>query len=86
MVAEPLADRGPVPHARAGRPGGIEGRLAGTAEAVDDRTCLLTMRGDDLHLIAVAVACLELGFDVLEPVELKERLHALGRRLLSSRI
>ncbi|TDE30798.1 HTH domain-containing protein [Nonomuraea mesophila] len=42
--------------------------------------------GWDTGRIAVAAAFLDVGFEVLEPVELKERLHALGRRLLSSRI
>jgi hypothetical protein len=36
--------------------------------------------------MAVAVAFLDVDFEVLEPVELKERLQVLGRRLLSSRI
>ncbi|MEU1728789.1 YafY family protein [Nonomuraea sp. NPDC005692] len=66
--------------------GRLAGRIGGEVEPVDETTCVLTMRGDDLHLMAVAVAFLDLDFEVLEPAELKERLHALGRRLLSSRI
>ncbi|HUR02283.1 MAG TPA: YafY family protein [Nonomuraea sp.] len=54
---------------------------SGIVEAVGDDTCVLTLRGDDLHLIAVVVAFLDLDFEVLEPVELKERMRALGRRL-----
>ncbi|MGN9841925.1 hypothetical protein ACTMTI_27740 [Nonomuraea sp. H19] len=46
----------------------------------------LTLRGDDLHLMAVVVAFLDVDFEVLEPAELRERLRVLGRRLLSSRI
>ncbi|WP_442941942.1 hypothetical protein [Nonomuraea sp. NBC_00507] len=36
--------------------------------------------------MSVVVAFLDVDFEVLEPVELKERLHILGQRLLSSRI
>ncbi|MEV4116076.1 YafY family protein [Nonomuraea sp. NPDC049695] len=61
-------------------------RTSGTVEPVDDRTCLLILRGDDLRLIAMAVAFLDVDFEVLEPGELKEQLRALGERLLSSRI
>ncbi|MEV0347535.1 YafY family protein [Nonomuraea sp. NPDC050680] len=59
----------------------VAGRTAGVVEPVGDDTCVLTLRGDDLHLIAVVVAFLDLDFEVLEPVELKERLRGLGRRL-----
>ncbi|SEH03309.1 Predicted DNA-binding transcriptional regulator YafY, contains an HTH and WYL domains [Nonomuraea solani] len=64
----------------------IDGQTSGTVEPVDERSCLLTLRGDDLHLIAVTVAFMGVGFEVLEPAELKDHLDALGRRLLSSRI
>ncbi|MEV1179101.1 WYL domain-containing protein, partial [Nonomuraea sp. NPDC049784] len=64
----------------------LAGRTSGAVEAVDDRTCLLTLRGDDLNLMAVVVAFLDVDFEVLEPVELKDRLRVLGERLLSSRI
>ncbi|MFB4274051.1 helix-turn-helix transcriptional regulator [Nonomuraea sp. MTCD27] len=62
------------------------GRTSGTLAPVGDDRCLLTLRGDDLHLMAVVVAFLDVDFQVIEPVELKEHLRALGRRLLSSRI
>ncbi|MBF8190805.1 YafY family transcriptional regulator [Nonomuraea sp. K274] len=64
----------------------IAGRTPGVIEPVDDRRCVLVLRGDDLHPMAVVVAFLDVDFEVLEPVELKERLRALGRRLMSSRI
>ncbi|MFI6922707.1 helix-turn-helix transcriptional regulator [Nonomuraea spiralis] len=64
----------------------LAGRIGGEIEPVDETTCVLTMRGDDLHLMAVVVAFLDVDFEVLEPAELKDRLRALGRRLLSSRI
>ncbi|KAB8194469.1 WYL domain-containing protein [Nonomuraea phyllanthi] len=64
----------------------LAGRTAGVVEPVDDRTCLLTLRGDDLRLMALAVAFLDVDVEVLEPAELKDHLRALGERLLSSRI
>ncbi|MGW4968130.1 helix-turn-helix transcriptional regulator [Nonomuraea sp. NPDC004186] len=64
----------------------IEGRTAGAVEPVDEHTCLLTLRGDDLRMMAMVVAFLDVDFEVLEPLELKEHLRALGERLLSSRI
>ncbi|GAA3600791.1 YafY family protein [Nonomuraea rosea] len=70
-------------HAPAAR---IAGRTAGTVEPDGDDRCVLTLRGDDLHLMAVVVAFLDVDFEVLEPPELRDRLHVLGRRLLSSRI
>ncbi|MFC5829894.1 helix-turn-helix transcriptional regulator [Nonomuraea insulae] len=70
-------------HAPAGR---LAGRTSGTLEPLGEDRCLLTLRGEDPHLMAVVVAFLDVDFEVLEPVELKEHLHALGRRLLSSRI
>jgi predicted DNA-binding transcriptional regulator YafY len=61
----------------------VAGRTSGVVEPVDGESCVLTLRGDDLHLMAVVVAFLDLDFEVLEPVELKESLHRLGRRLTS---
>jgi hypothetical protein len=49
----------------------IAGRTAGTVEPVDEHSCVLTLRGDDLHLMSVVVAFLDVDFEVLEPVELK---------------
>lgn len=63
----------------------IAGLTTGVVEPVDERSCLLTLRGDDLHVIAVVVAFLDVDFDVLDPPELRERLRDLARRL-SSRI
>ncbi len=64
----------------------MAGRTQGVIEAAGPDRCVLTLRGDDLHLMAVVVAFLDVDFEVIEPVELKDRLQALGRRLLSSRI
>ncbi|MGR6920623.1 helix-turn-helix transcriptional regulator [[Actinomadura] parvosata] len=61
----------------------VAGRVAGTVEPLDGERCLLTLRGDDPHLMAVVVAFLDVDFEVLEPVELKERLRALGSRLIA---
>ncbi|NRQ37227.1 YafY family transcriptional regulator [Nonomuraea sp. NN258] len=66
-------------HAPAAR---VAGLTAGTVEPVDEHRCVLTLRGDDPHLMAVVVAFLDLDFEVLEPAELKERLRVIGRRLL----
>ncbi|GAA3703388.1 YafY family protein [Nonomuraea antimicrobica] len=60
----------------------LAGQTSGTVEPVGDDRCVLTLRGDDLHLMAVVVAFLDVDFEVLDPPELKERLRALGRRLL----
>ncbi|AQZ64190.1 Transcriptional regulator, DeoR family [[Actinomadura] parvosata subsp. kistnae] len=59
----------------------VAGRVSGTVEPLDGERCLLTLRGDDPHTMAVVVAFLDVDFEVLEPVELKERLRALGSRL-----
>jgi predicted DNA-binding transcriptional regulator YafY len=64
----------------------VAARTSGAVEPAGEDSCVLTLRGDDLHLMAVVVAFLDLDFEVLEPPELKDRLHALGRRLLSTRI
>ncbi|MEO3868063.1 YafY family protein [Nonomuraea sp. B12E4] len=60
---------------------GLTGLTSGVVEPVDEDTCLLTLRGDALHPMAVVVAFLDVDFEVLEPVELKESLRALGKRL-----
>ncbi|PZG02992.1 helix-turn-helix transcriptional regulator [Nonomuraea aridisoli] len=62
----------------------VAGRTSGTVEPAGDDRCVLTLRGDDLRLMAVVVAFLDVGFEVLDPPELREHVHALGRRLLSS--
>ncbi|NUO96692.1 MAG: WYL domain-containing protein [Nonomuraea sp.] len=59
----------------------LAGRIAGSVEPVDETSCVLTMRGDDLHLMAVVVAFLDVDFEVLEPAGMKDRLRALGHRL-----
>ncbi|NJP94671.1 YafY family transcriptional regulator [Nonomuraea sp. FMUSA5-5] len=59
----------------------VAGRVSGTVEPLDGERCLLSLRGDDPHMMAVVVAFLDVDFEVLEPVELKERLRALGNRL-----
>ncbi|MER6945057.1 YafY family protein [Nonomuraea sp. NPDC000554] len=63
----------------------IPGSVTGVVEPVSDGTCVLTLRGDELRLIAITVAFLDVDFEVLEPVELEEWLDRLGRRLRSSR-
>ncbi|MFI6629012.1 helix-turn-helix transcriptional regulator [Nonomuraea fuscirosea] len=64
----------------------MAGRTQGLVEPAGPDRCVLTLRGDDPHLMAVVVAFLDVDFEVIEPVELKDHLQALGRRLLSSRI
>ncbi|WP_156326055.1 helix-turn-helix transcriptional regulator [Nonomuraea sp. SBT364] len=63
----------------------LAGRISGVVEPVDDESCLLTLRGDDLHLMAVMVAFLDVDFEVLEPDGLRDHLRSLGERL-STRI
>ncbi|SEL83184.1 helix-turn-helix transcriptional regulator [Nonomuraea pusilla] len=64
----------------------VAGRTSGTVEPVDERTCVLTLRGEEPRAMAIVVAFLDVDFEVLEPAELRDELRALGRRLLSSRI
>ncbi|WP_346113878.1 WYL domain-containing protein [Nonomuraea maheshkhaliensis] len=64
----------------------MAGRTQGVVEPAGPDRCVLTLRGDDPHLMAVVVAFLDVDFEVIEPVELKDRFQALGRRPLSSRI
>ncbi len=62
--------------------GAIEGRSSGVVTPVDENTCDLLLRGDDLGLIGVVVCFLDVDFEVLEPPELKDHLRRLARRLL----
>ena len=61
--------------------GEVAGRTPGVVEPAGDDACVLTLRGDDLGLIAAAVAFLDVDFEVLEPVELTGHLRRLGHRL-----
>ena len=50
-------------------------------EAIDERTTLLTTGSDHLDALVFHIGMLDVGFDVLEPPELRERMRALGDRL-----
>ena len=68
-------------HAPAGE---IEGRVPprwGTVTPIDASTCEFRTGDDDLGWLAVRVAMLGVDFDVHEPPELVDHLHALAARL-----
>jgi predicted DNA-binding transcriptional regulator YafY len=50
-------------------------------EALDERTTLLTTGSDNLDSIVFHIGMLDVDFRVLEPTELRERMHALAARL-----
>ncbi|NEA28425.1 WYL domain-containing protein, partial [Actinomadura bangladeshensis] len=50
-------------------------------EPVDDRTCVLRTAPDSLEWTALRIAYLDLGFEVREPAELRDRLAAMAARL-----
>jgi predicted DNA-binding transcriptional regulator YafY len=53
----------------------------GVLEAIDGATTMLTTGADDLDMIALHVAHLDIDFVVHEPVELRQRMLALATRL-----
>lgn len=50
-------------------------------EPVDDRTCVLRTAPDSLEWTALRIAYLDIGFEVREPAELRDRLAAMAARL-----
>ncbi|WP_433461323.1 helix-turn-helix transcriptional regulator [Spirillospora sp. CA-128828] len=50
-------------------------------EPVDDRSCVLRTAPDSLEWTALRIAYLDIGFEVREPPELRERLAAMAARL-----
>lgn len=56
----------------------------GVLEATDDGATVLTTGANDLDAIALHLGVLGLGFTVLEPVELIERLRVLADRLTAN--
>ena len=55
----------------------------GRIEPAGDRNCILHTGSHSLDEIALYVALLDVGFDVLDPPELADRIRALGDRLRS---
>lgn len=55
--------------------------LAGRLEAIDGRRCLLEAGAHSPGLLALHVALLGVEFEVLEPPELVDHLHALAARI-----
>ncbi len=55
----------------------------GSLEAFDDDRCLLTIGSDDLGWLARYLLSLPVGFEVLEPVELRELLAEIGTGLVA---
>ena len=53
----------------------------GRIEPADDRSCILHTGSHSLDEIALYVALMDVGFDVLDPPELAERIRTLGDRL-----
>ena len=66
-------------HAPASR---VAGWTMGIVEPVDSGSCVLSLGGETLHMIAVAVGLLDADFDVIEPPELAGHLRDLARRYL----
>jgi hypothetical protein len=58
----------------------VVGRTTGLLEAIDEHSCVLTLAGDSLGVIAVIVGLLDVDFDVLEPPELIEHIAGLADR------
>ena len=50
-------------------------------EAIDEQTTLLTTGSDNLDSIVFHIGMLDVDFRVLEPAELRERMHTLAARL-----
>jgi predicted DNA-binding transcriptional regulator YafY len=59
---------------------------SGLVEPVDDRTCTLHVGSESLDQIAIWLAVLGFDFDVHEPPELVEHVHALAERLARVRL
>jgi len=55
----------------------------GVLEAVDDRTTLLSVGGNDIDWLALHLGALDAPFRVLEPPELERRVIAIGRRMVA---
>ncbi len=53
-------------------------------EAIDERTTLLTTGSDHVDSLVFHIGMLDVDFRVLHPVELRERMRALGDRLSAS--
>jgi predicted DNA-binding transcriptional regulator YafY len=58
---------------------------AGALEPIDAERCEFRTSDDDLEWLALRIAMLGVDVEVHEPPELVEHLHALGRRLASTR-
>lgn len=58
----------------------LAGLTTGLVEPVDDDTCLLTLGGESLHLIAMVIGMLDADFVVVEPAELRGHLDRLAAR------
>jgi predicted DNA-binding transcriptional regulator YafY len=56
----------------------------GVLEAVDHDTTVLTTGADDLDWLALHLGALDVGFEVLEPLELRVRIAAIADRLAIS--
>ena len=56
----------------------------GVLEQVDDTTTMFTTGSDDLDMIVLHLARLDLAFRVIEPLELRDRLAVLADRLLQA--
>ncbi|QFU90053.1 YafY family protein [Amycolatopsis sp. YIM 10] len=54
----------------------------GAIEPVDENSCLFHTASDSLDMLAFYLGMLQTDFDVIDPPELAEHLHALGRRYL----
>lgn len=55
----------------------------GVLEAVDERTTLLAVGGNDLDWLALHLGALDAPFRVLEPSELLDRVAAIGTRMMA---
>lgn len=55
---------------------------AGLLEAVDERTCILSMGANSPGLLSVYIAAFGMDFEVLEPPELVEHIREVTARLL----
>lgn len=58
----------------------LAGMTTGLVEPLGDDACLLPLGGESLHLIAMVVGMLDLGFAVVEPPELRDHLDRLAAR------
>lgn len=58
----------------------IADRITGLLEAIDERSCMLTVAGDSLGVITVFLSMIDADFDVIEPPELVEHVARLADR------